>query len=554
MARTVTGFDVGVHTAKALRGHVKGNSFAVTGFALARNPGGTFESGWEALEPGFKPGLARVGVTGREVNIRYTRVPRVPDWQLKKLMRFETEEIASQADAAVASDFNVLPEIPEIEGEDVVLLAMVREALLETHAAGVASLGGKLDAFTPNAIALYNAWLHYGVLMEDTVLVANIGHENVDVIVCRGSDLLFARNLSGGSKLFDEVLAERLKVTLARAQELKSEIATLDPRASHKDPNAEKASRALLGPAGQLLSLLQSTVAFCKSQIKLTNLKLDRVLLCGGGAALPGLCAYLRSGLSVPVELFDPFQVVDTSALDPASAELFEAHRLESVVALGLAHSASDPEAYAIEVLPAALHKRREFAQGTVFLIAAAALAAAFLGLYAWKSQGRLGELRGRVSAATSSVRRVQSTDQETEELVGENELLHDHARALYAAGGSGEQLYRVLDALDDSLPRDFWIEQLTSAFGVDADFGVAKGAELPLLRIAGRAREGTEAPSVQFEDFVTALRARLPDVRMKERLGSTGSTFEITLTTLAPPAPAEDALGTDEADEEEGR
>jgi hypothetical protein len=66
-------------------------------------------------------------------------------------MRFETEEIASQADAAVASDFNVLPEIPEIEGEDVVLLAMARESLLSTHAEGLARHGGKLDAFTPNA-------------------------------------------------------------------------------------------------------------------------------------------------------------------------------------------------------------------------------------------------------------------------------------------------------------------------------------------------------------------------------------------------------------------
>ena len=63
------------------------------------------------------------------------------------------------------------------------------------------------------------------------------------------------------------------------------------------------------------------------------------------------------------------------------------------------------------------------------------------------------------------------------------------------------------------------------------------------LRSLAGRAREGTVTPSVQFDEFVTALRARLPDLRMKERLGSTGSTFEITLTLLAPPpaAPAEE-------------
>jgi Tfp pilus assembly PilM family ATPase len=539
MAKTATGFDIGVHTAKALRGHVKGNTFALTGFAVARNAGGTFESGWEALELPFKPGLSRVGVTGREVNIRYTRVPRVPDWQLRKLMRFETEEIASQADAAVSSDFNVLPEIPEIEGEDVVLLAMARESLLATHLAGLTACGGKLDAFTPNAIALYNAWLHYGVLMEDTVLVANIGHENVDVIVCRGSDLLFARNLSGGSKLFDDALVERFKVSPAKAQEIKTTVATLEQRGSFDDPNAEKASRALLGPAGQVLSLIQSTVLFCKSQIKLGTLRLDRVMLCGGGAALPGLTAYLRSGLNVPVELFDPFQVVDASGLDPASAEAFEEHRLESVVALGLAHAAADPDAYAVEILPESVKKKRDFAQGTAFLIAAGVLAAAFLGLYAYRSHGRLADLRGTVASVRSNVNRVLRVDQDTRGILEENAALHDSARRLHATAGSGEQLYRVLGAIDASLPRDFWIEQLTSSFGADADFGVAKGEEVPLVRLAGRAREGTVTPAVQFEEFVAALRARLPELRMKERLGSTGSTFEITLTTLAPPAPA---------------
>jgi Tfp pilus assembly PilM family ATPase len=539
MAKTSTGIDIGSRTAKALRGHVKGNTFAITGFALARNDGGTFESGWDALELGFKPGLARVGVTGREVNIRYTRVPRVPDWQLKKLMRFEADEIAGQADSAVASDFNVLPEIPEIEGEDVVLLAMARESLLETHMAGLGAHGGKIDAFTPNAIGLYNAWLHYGVLMEDTVLVANIGHENVDVIVCRGSDLLFARNLTGGSKQFDDALIERFKVSAAKAEEIKHRMASLEPGATFTDPLAEKASRALLGPAGQVLSLIQSTVLFCKSQIKLNNLRLDRVMICGGGAALQGLDAYLRAGLNVPVEVFDPFQVVDTTALDPAAADLFEDHRHESVVALGLAHAGSDPDAYSIEILPESVRKKRDFAEGTAFLIAAAVLAVCFLGFYAWKSHGKLETISGSVSRLRASVNRVLGVDQDTKGLLEENENLHAFSEQLFATAGSGEQIYRVLDAVDRHLPRDFWIEELTSAWGFDDGLGVAKTDDrVPIVTIKGRAREGTETPTAQFEEFARGMRAALPAMRMKEQLGSTGSTFTITLTLLAPPPP----------------
>ena len=59
-----------------------------------------------ATDPGFKVTSARVGLTGRGVNVRYTRVPRVPDWQLRKLMRFEVEEIGGFSAHADASELH----------------------------------------------------------------------------------------------------------------------------------------------------------------------------------------------------------------------------------------------------------------------------------------------------------------------------------------------------------------------------------------------------------------------------------------------------------------
>ncbi len=104
MARTVTGIDIGSRTNKFVRGYVKGNTFHVTDFAVVPHGSTTIESAWEAGRdsgaPGFKLGTARVGLTGRDVNVRYTRVPRVPDWQLRKLMRFEVEEVGGTSGSA----------------------------------------------------------------------------------------------------------------------------------------------------------------------------------------------------------------------------------------------------------------------------------------------------------------------------------------------------------------------------------------------------------------------------------------------------------------------
>ena len=547
MARTVTGVDVGLRTAKFLRGAWKGNTFQATAFAVVEHHERELSAAWAAIDPGFKPRDARVGLTGRDVNIRYTRVPRVPDWQLRKLMRFEVAEVGEQSGVAVASDFNLLPALPELEDEDVVLLAMARESLLEAHAQGLARVGGTLDACAPNALALYNAWTHFGVVEEQTVLLANIGHETVDVILARGPDLLFARNLSGGSRLFDEAIAERFGIAPGKAERLKIELADLEPGMRYRDANQEKASRACLAAAGQLTSLLQSTVAFCKSQVKVTNLRVDRVLLCGGGAALKGLPHYLSTALSVPVELFDPFRVVDTSALDAHSAERLEQYRLEAVVALGLATMASDPEAFSVEILPAAVRRRRELLGGTVFLVAAAVLALAFLGYQGWHTASQRSAVASEVSQLDARLRRATSTDRRTRELLAQNALLGQAASQLAAVVGSGEQLARVLDALYCALPGDFWIESLSSEWRSDESLRLPRDSERPVVHLVGRAREGTESIASQLELFVERMRQRLPQAELYYQASPSGDRFTLDLTLFAPPAPPAPGAGSQE-------
>ena len=544
MARSVTGVDIGMRTARFLRGAWKGNTFHATAFAVVARRARDLPSAWAGLELGFKPREARVGLTGRDVNIRYTRVPRVPDWQLRKLMRFEVEEIGDQSGAAVASDFNLLPTLPELEDEDVALLAMARESLLETHVAGLAQVGGRLDAFSPNALALYNAWTHFGVVEDETVLIANIGHENLDVILVRGPDLLFARNLSGGSSLFDEAVAERFGVSPEKAEAIKIELADLTPGASYRDSNQEKASRACLAAAGQLTSLLQSTVVFCKSQVRVADLRVDRVLLCGGGAALQGLPRYLASGMNVPVELFDPFRVVDSAGLDAQSAELLEQYRLESVVALGLATMASDPAGFSVEMLPARVRSRREFLGGTALLIAAALLAVGFLSFEALRTSSRRSAVATEVGQLDARLRRATSTDRRTRELLAHNAELEAAGSLLAGVVGSGEQLARVLDGLSQSMPDDFWIESLTSDWRTDERLRLARGVERPAIHLSGRAREGTESIATQLEALVGRARARYPQAELVYQSSPSGDRFTLDLTLFAPPRPPEPGAG----------
>jgi len=535
MARTATGVDIGLRTIKVLRGQYKGNTFHVSDFALAESNATVGDAewvtdGWNALELDFKPTAARVGLTGHDVNIRYTRVPRVPDWQLRNLMRFEVSEIGDQSGSEVASDFNLLPELPEIEGEDVVLLAMAREGLLESHTEGLKAVGGTLDSFTPSAVALYNAFLRYGVVQEETVLLANIGHDNIDAVITRGPDLLFARNLSGGSRLFDDAIAQRFQVGAEQAEKIKREMASLRPGATHPTPNHERASRAILTAAGQLLSLLQSTVLFCKSQVKISGLKIDRVLLCGGGAALDGLPQYLAAGMNVPVELFDPFRVVEVGGLDPAQAELLEEYKLEAVVALGLATMGSDPASYSIEILPEAVARSRAFFGGTAWLIAAAVLAMAFLGFKALSYSDQLDDVVLENRGLASKVDRANRTHNEAVRLVEENAVLRELVLELQATGGTGEQAARMVEFLDGALPGTFWISRFSSDWSFDPELGILRTEPKPILSVRGHITEGTASRTELFTRMMRELDTSLEGVSYHPVIDQDVFTIDLSL------------------------
>jgi Tfp pilus assembly PilM family ATPase/cell division protein FtsB len=548
MARTVTGVDMGLRTAKFLRGSYKGNTFHVTDFAVESVQSRELADGWNACKLGFKPTNARIGLTGRDVNIRYTRVPRVPDWQLKNLMRFEVAEIGDQSGSGVASDFNVLPALPEIEGEDVVLLAMARETLLEAHGAGLAKLGGKLDAFSPNAVALYNAFLRFGVVQDEVVLLAKIGHDNLDIVITRGPDLLFARNLSGGSKLFEEAIAQRLGISGEKARELKESVVDLDPHARFADGTAEKASRAALAGAGQLLSLLQSAVLFCKSQVKITGLKLDRVLLCGGGAAIQGLPKYLSTGMTVPVELFDAFRVVNVDALPPEQKSALEDNKLEAVVVLGLATMASDADAWGIEILPSSVKKKREFLGGQLFMILAAVLALGFLGYHLVRTRSALATAKSQAQVLDQQYKKAAATHRRAEELIAENQKLAEQATELAQLKGSGEQLARGIGFLLDHLPANFWVTRLAADYRADPALGLVGNDKRPVLSVEGKAREGTNSLSVSYESFVTSFTAKLPKSgRFNQQLAPNAAKFTIDYSAFAPPLADGAASATNE-------
>ncbi|GDY01684.1 hypothetical protein LBMAG49_10130 [Planctomycetota bacterium] len=535
MAGKSVAIDIGSHSIKVLAAKASKHGVSITRFQAVQT-----EQGMHSLAMAGLPLRGMVcGLAGRDMNLRYSQVPPTPDWQLKNLMDLEIQDLALQSGGSLSADYNLLP-TQDAEAEiDTILLALAKDESLDRLRALVAEAKGSVSGYTPNCIALYNAFLKCGPVEPDSVVcLANIGHETIDIALVKGTDLLFARNLSGGGKVLDDAIAAAFNVSPRKAEALKSDLLDLDPqsRGRFASGQAEKVTLAAGGAANAIVAAIQSSLAFCKAQTKIADLRLDKVLVAGGSARLRGLRGLLREALRCPIELFDPFENLDRSLLPASDAEQLQAMRYEAVVALGLAVARLDNTLYALEVLPAWLRKQQQFQQRTIWNIVAAALAIVFLWLH-WKDTKTSVELASQTFARVRSAQgQSRSVHEAAQQLVLANkqdravvDLLASQAVPLHSA-------VRVMRAVTENLPPQLWIRKFEVV-----QRGGAGSQRVPVVEIQGAGKEidGVEVGLV-LQDYIKKLNS---DESLKELIEkkvvafdktlppSTSSTVEFTFT-----------------------
>jgi type IV pilus assembly protein PilM len=524
------GIDFGSHSCSAVAVRRKGKELRVTRIlssAVARNArtgaaeAGPRETVAGLVEAGLKRGRAVIGLTGRDAILRYTQVPPMPEHRLRALMAFEIREIAEKAGGGVASDYRPMTFAADDGGESTVVVGLAKEAYLEERFAPLAAAGITPLFACPDSFALYNAFLRFGPFKAgETTLLLDIGAENTDLAIQRDGDLLFARNLSVGGRAFTEAIMGALGVDWQKAEEIKQTKATAAPpgQARHADPTAEKASRALAGPSGQIFSLAQSTVSFCRTQTKIMDLRIDKIYISGGGASLRGLPEYLSANFGVPAERFDPLRSLDLGDLPPNEAEAAKQAPWTLAVPLGLAATSVEERFFKLEIVPASVRKKRTLVQRTSFLIAAAALAAIYLGVAAFVGSHDLAIASEGVAALQTRENALSKDAQRYEALRAEAAALGDKIDRIAERVNPSMDFERALE-ITQRLLRDYeelWIKSavLKPATASLASKSGAAGASSQTvvqphqIDLHGAGRESGRDLSAVLTDFRKKLEA----------------------------------------------
>lgn len=458
-----TGIDFGSHSVKIAQIIPGGKQFKLSNFLII--PREEVEA--QGLEPeeiatalygkfqeqGLSISEGILGVTSREGIIRYTRIPAVPPWRLKIIMEYEIFEMANKAGDITADYFNLDLPYRAPQEDMLALVSLVKNELMQEKIYALEMMKVSVKKVLPSCVSLFNSFKWLGNWEDDEViLLLDIGHDNTDMALTLNGHLLFARSLSLGGRLFTKALQDQMGLSTEKAEEIKISQGSLS-----KKGTPPKVFQALQEGADHFASVINSSLGFCRAQIRQPKMKVHKILISGGGGKLKGMTGFLEKHLDIPVERFQPLEGMDMTLFKGKTREKVEDFAPQMVSVLGLALS-EHQKSVSLNLLPQEYQKKYEFKSRAVYLFGAGV----FLGLYillsllvaiSLRSKGtdRVDKIKEQLARSANLVQELHNVREKNQQNIKTIQALRETSFNLYIS-------IKLLDFFNQHIPEGVYL------------------------------------------------------------------------------------------------
>ncbi|MDP6356694.1 MAG: type IV pilus assembly protein PilM [Planctomycetota bacterium] len=490
MSQVVTGIDIGTHSIKVAQIKHTGKGIMLTGVGsvpledLSNAPDGKRKDAKIGLllrdlmnESGVRSKFAVTSVPGKRLFYRYVHVPPVPAWKLKALMQYEIEEESDDTSSGdVSYDYRLL-DLPTKAAEFTVMVAMAKGEVTDHVIDAMSEASVRVQDIFPGATSLFNAWRNTAEgEVEETSVILDIGADSIDMIIQSFGRFFFTRTLSNAGNAFTEALQQEFELPFREAESLKIERGKILPFDMDDDDEEEEGaardydvriSDALSHVADDLANAVQASLMFCRTQLKLPTLKVDKIILCGGGSMVNGLDEYLGARLRYDVEYFDLHGSMQTHKLYGIQEKAMAEGAGRYATAIGLALTGlRRQEDITISLLPEKEKNRRNFHLTDKYLYYGAACVAAALGLSMYASLKMGNDLGNKEKQLHTALEGAKEKAKTTETKLDALARRMDKVDAMHLRANSSSEAFSLLTLLTDPtiVPKQINITEI--AFG----------------------------------------------------------------------------------------
>jgi type IV pilus assembly protein PilM len=238
-------------------------------------------------------------VSGHSVIVKRVTLPLMTEEELYDRIQSEASQHIPFDMADVNLDYQLLESVDS--QMDVLLVAVKKDKILN-HTNVIAQAGKTSGIVDIDAFALQNCFeVNYDSEPEQTVALLNIGAGVMNINIVRNSIPLFTRDVSVGGNQYTDALQKELDLSFDSAERLKKGEAIAGI--------ADEQRASILRSVTDILVLeIQKTFDFFRATA--TGETIQKIVVAGGSARVPGLMDVLREEFSVPVEELYPFRKI----------------------------------------------------------------------------------------------------------------------------------------------------------------------------------------------------------------------------------------------------
>jgi len=247
-----------------------------------------------------------MSVSGNAVIIKRVALPQMTEELLAQSIAWEAEPHIPFDMNDVNLDFHVMgPSQAEgpVPQMDVLLVAVKKDKLLSytqlAMDAGLVPVVVDVDCF-----ALENMYgLHGPTAQTECTAMVNVGAHITTLHILQGGNFSFTRDMTTGSHACNESLQRDFHITYEQAEQ-----------ALRLEPLDGIEAQAILGTIDRFSMDLAEEVMRSVDYYKSTSdVPPSRILLSGGGAKIPSVCARLQEKIGMEVEIANPFAKIQAS-------------------------------------------------------------------------------------------------------------------------------------------------------------------------------------------------------------------------------------------------
>ena len=339
---SIIGLNLGKSSIRAVELEKRHDGIAVNNFGAYDNPRLDLDSQEKIDIEGFAKSLSSflsevgfstpnvvVGLNESNVFMRIISLPNMSDHELKTSVKYEAEQyIPLPMDQVNLSYQKLDPDYLDKDKINVQIVAAKKD-VLENYLSISKKAGLVVKAIEPETIAL-------GRVLGDTkdqpigTMILKIGYSGTLVEVVYGGFVRFTRAIPIGGETLTKSIQQTLGLELAQAEEYKKAYG-LDQ--SQGDGKVYEVLKPVIDSL--ILEVKRANVFFSKHNSSDT---INRVMITGGTALMPGLLMYMASNLDLEVQVANPVaNLIVSSKLEKRKNELIEqAPRYSTAIGLAL--------------------------------------------------------------------------------------------------------------------------------------------------------------------------------------------------------------------------